>query len=205
MDQRRLFLLLILLFVAVVLSTNIGTAAPKKTYVTPPPADPAHWSFMLRLPHYVPERARLIRQGYRPVMLQHDDRDWVGDFWKRFPELLACDGGDHLECHFIFERPDHGQGGRKRYVVVRTLGETAEGLGPRVLGKSAPDPTDLKVLWIRRDLADRGCEDDILLHRDCDPQWKRDLWGEQRKRQKAERLATPTMPNLPPLPPGRRL
>ena len=192
-----------LLLSIIVLAWVAEPALARKLVSSPYPVDASHWNFLIGLPHYVSQRTKLIRQGYRPLKLQHDDRDSYGEFSKRFPEMLGCFGADHTECHFIFERRARGTTKGNRYLVIRTLGESPEGRGPRVLEIGLPDHTDLKLLWIRRDLEQRGCEDDTLETRDCDPAWLRDLHREKAEAEaKAPKL--PSAPDLPPLPTSSR-
>jgi|SRR6185312_7380933 len=187
---------------AIALALLVAIASPcaaRTSCSSPYPASPCFWSFLRRYPYYLPVRRDLIRSGYIPVKLQHDDRDSGKVFVRRFPETLDCFGADHTECHFVFERHGVKRPNRKKYLIVVTLGESPKGLGPRVLERRSPDKDDLRKLWIRRDLKHRGCEDDTLWLRDCEASWLRDV----RLKEKPEPPAPP-MPDLPPLPPSAR-
>jgi hypothetical protein len=150
-------------------------------------------------PLYIRFRAKLVRRGYRPARLPHDDQDQCTDKdWshvcKRFPEALDCDWTSRdSECDFVFERPPTEWEAHGPYLVIQTA-ETPRG---RVaFHEGSPDTDDLKRIWARKDLKRRGCEDERLLEtRYCD--WTSDQ-SESKTRPSA---SAPHMPDLPPLSP----
>ena len=154
------------------------------------PAAAAQPPFDFRHPKnlgYQEARARLIRAGYRPLRLQHDNKDecWPG-FCGWYPEALNCGGMPDYLCQFIFERPGSGTlRSSHRYLIVVTDGEPdPEGKfrNANVDLARAPDEYDLTLLWQRQDLTHRGCRPNHeILFRDC-----------------PERDASPKAPKPPP-------
>ena len=128
--------------------------------------------------HYAKARAKLIRAGYRPLQLQHDERDLFceKDFCQRFPEAIECADGEANPCEYVFERPDaRRRHGSDRYIVVIGEGELffqypefSDQIVARVV---TADKGDMKAVWARQDLKRRGClESGPITWRDCDPE-----------------------------------
>jgi hypothetical protein len=144
--------------------------------------------------NYSEARAKLIRAGYRPLRLQHDERDLEcrASFCLRFPEAMEC-GGSAYRCHYIFERPDAlRRHGNDRYMMVVGEGEPDPDSPARsdqlvIQIGSRPDSDDMKEVWARRDLKRRGClPSSPVFLRDCD-----------------KNPPLPDVPGLPPSPPSK--
>ena len=129
---------------------------------------PAH----LRGHYYNYARARLARLGYAPALMQHDQFDscWIDNdarsYCRRYPEILECDIGSAYSCISIFSKP-HASSRREkdRYIVVQSAGQVA-----LVVYDIRPaEAGDLKTMWVRKDLARRGClSETVIGFRDCD-------------------------------------
>lgn len=148
-------------------------------------------------PLYSQARARLIRSGYVPAKLEHDDQDFCGGrdrahVCRRFPESLDCDESDQAGCDFVFLRPEGETAAHGPYLVVHTIDLRR---GMIVAYVDSPGTEDVKRIWARKNLAWRGCEDEYLLNRICRGDRKVD--GPKPKPE-------PVMPDLPPLPPSAR-
>ncbi len=151
---------------------------------------------------YAAVRHELVRDGYKPLRLKHDDHDdcWYGArICRRYSETIVCGGSVPWWCTFIFRRPEADRSrGLSRYIVVTTEGEQDD---PVVTKISSPTSEDMEALQARRSLA-HYCERGLLgLSRTC-PESEGHFANSSSEPNGRESRMTPPLPTLPPLPPS---
>ena len=89
-------------------------------------------------PSYDALRAKLIREGYRPLKIAHGDQDYFcfQGFCEAYPEAVSCTAAGLPYCSMGFLRPS-GRG----YIIVDTLGAGIHKLD--VIRRRSPDKYEL--------------------------------------------------------------
>jgi hypothetical protein len=158
-------------------------------------ADPDHGK------NYAAVRTNLMKDGFRPARFEHDFRDQcTEDLWshlcKRMPEALDCwSSSVYDNCAFVFEWPRGAWTVHGPYLVVQAVLIRDR---PVVFRQKVPNTDELRKIWARRKLKQRGCQEDYLFElRDCNSAGP--------ALEKAPPPAKmPAMPVLPPLPPSAK-
>ncbi len=158
---------------------------------------PRWWHDPEHGPSYSVVRASLISEGYRPAKLQHDDRDLcTEDFWshvcKTKSETVDCQSNDRYGyCDFAYEMPTAVWAVHGPYLLVEAA--LTEDKKTVVVFRHVAGTDDLHKIWARKNLRQRGCQEDrLLLTRVCDPSWS----------PHATKPKAASLPDLPPLPPS---